>query len=119
MVIACEVSNMASAAAAAATSAANNGTNDNARGGGGGGEGGGGGGNVTLLVNGEPAVPSLPASPPQTLPLSPPSPSASTTAVPSDAGPCTVAAAVQKLKEEEKKVQLVSSTLRYNPTNEN
>ncbi len=107
MVIACDVSNMASA---------NNGggpANDNAR------------GSVTLLVNGEPAasgspaaaaaaaLPSLPASPPQTLALSPTSASS---AVPSDAGPCTVAAAVQKLKEEEKKVQLVSKVMRRRNT---
>ncbi len=106
MVIACDVSNMASA---------NNGggpANDNAR------------GSVTLLVNGEPAasgspaaaaaaMPSLPASPPQTLALSPTSASS---AVPSDAGPCTVAAAVQKLKEEEKKVQLVSKVMRRRNT---
>lgn len=84
---------------------------------------------VSVLVNGEPTSPTPPLPPPPPSASSPqpqqqqqsqpqPSPSqppphlrlpasSSMLSVPPDAGPCTVAAAVQKLKEEEKKVQLV------------
>ncbi len=57
---------------------------------------GGGGGGVALLVNGEPVSTTSAEQ------------GAGLVGVPAGAGPCTVAAAIQKLKEEEKKVQLVS-----------